>query len=102
MSARDEARVREFEIGGDVAYAWYFVVAHWPVVATSPQLRTESGPIRLAFNDRPEVLYTLRRTLMGAAVCGGSLGESASKLIGQLGSLLPEEAPPQKHSSEAG
>jgi hypothetical protein len=39
MSPRGGMPVQVFEVSGDAALAWYFVMAHWPDAETAPELR---------------------------------------------------------------
>ena len=103
MGANEDSRRRTFEVCGDVALAWYFVMAHWPDQRTTPELEFGPGPMRLIFDPSPEVLYTLRRTLEQAAGWPGTLGDSASVLLDSIGSKLPTALPPSSpFESDAG
>jgi hypothetical protein len=96
MIAHDSRHVGIFDVAGETAYAWYFVMAHWPDADTAPQLRSDVGPPQLIFDPTPEVFQKLRRTLGLALAAGGSVAESASLLLRQIKHVLPEEKPPRR------
>jgi hypothetical protein len=102
MIAHDRRHVGIFDVAGETAYAWYFVMAHWPDPATVPQLRSDVGPPQLIFDPTPEVFDKLRRTLNLALAAGGSVAESASLLLRQIKHVLPQDEAPPKDSSMAG
>jgi len=94
MIAHDSRHAGIFDVAGETAYAWYFVMAHWPDPATAPQLRSDVGPPQLIFDPTPGVFQKLRHTLSLALAAGGSVAESASVLLRQIKHVLPEEKPP--------
>src|SRR6478735_8848369 len=98
MIAHDRRHVGIFDVAGETAYAWYFVMAHWPDPDTAPQLRSDVGPPQLVFEPRSDVFHKLRCTLRLAIAAGGSIAESASLLLRQIENVLPEEKPPSRDS----
>jgi hypothetical protein len=103
MNGRNAGPVEVFEVSGDAAMAWYYVMAHWPNPETAPELRFGPGPLHLVFDARPEALYALRCTLKNARGFGGHLAESASGVLMALHKQLPEAPPPASGpTSQAG
>jgi hypothetical protein len=101
MGEWDRQRASMFAVSGEAALAWSYVMCHWPDRATTPELRDGPGPMQIVFGSDPKILYILRRTLMLARTCSGSLGQSAETLLGQLNDVLPCELPPTRTGSQA-
>jgi hypothetical protein len=96
------AVVETFDVDGDGAYAWYFVMAHWPNPETSPQLRLGPGPMQLVLETTAENLYALRCTLKAAIELHGAVAESARGLLNRLEASLPKEPPGPMGAGRAG
>jgi hypothetical protein len=77
-------RFAVFEVSGETALAWYFVMAHWPAPDSQPVVDFSSGAMSLLLRDRKEVFADLRTTLARALPAGGRLHESAVILQDEL------------------
>jgi hypothetical protein len=92
MTAR-RASVEAFEVSGDGAMAWYFVMAHWPNAETAPQLQCGPGPMQILVEATHENLFVLRCLLTGATKNFGTLAQSSRLLLLELAPKLPDEPP---------
>jgi hypothetical protein len=94
--------VRAFEVSGEGAMAWYFVMAHWPNQESAPQLSFQAGPIRILIEMTAENLFGLRLLLTRQATNSDSLGKSCKALLIETGHLLPEDSPSSARMADAG
>jgi hypothetical protein len=83
MSAR-RVDVASFDVKGETALAWYFVMAHWPSRATQPTLQIESSPMKVLLDETPEAFHDLHETLAYAGTRSGLTAKSAKALAQEL------------------
>ena len=84
MMGSEDERFLWFDIAGDTALAWYYVMAHWPKWPTCPKLQLNEGPMRVSLQPAASVIDDLRAVLMQAAEAGGDMGHSAKALLASL------------------
>lgn len=93
MSA-SEAPVIAFDVKGDPAMAWYFVMAHWPDPATQPSIRIDLGrTIQILVPVTPKSIRDLRATIDQSTRLP-EMAQSAKALLADLDErVLPVGGP---------
>jgi hypothetical protein len=71
-----------FEVRTDTAYAWYFVLAHWPNRTPRPLLNFDQPTIQIALDDQQ--IEELSMLLKGALELQSRVAESSDALLAEL------------------
>jgi hypothetical protein len=94
-----EAPVIAFDVKGDPAMAWYFVMAHWPDRSTQPAIRIDLGTtIQILVPATPECLGILRTTIDRSRDLP-EMRHSADALVAELKRRVLPEFDPGSHRS---
>ena len=98
MTARGEP-CAVFEVRGDTAMAWYFVMANWSDGKTQPTIKLDGEPMKILCDQTAEALAELIEVLKRAAIFDGHVGSSARALLGEIRQRLASRTQPHDESS---
>jgi hypothetical protein len=98
MTARGEP-CAVFEILGDTAMAWYFVMANWSDWKTQPRITLDGNPMKILLDETADAFAELVAVLNRAATVGGQVGKSAVVLLAEIEQRPAPRSRPQDDSS---
>ena len=73
-----------FEVQGETAMAWYFVMAHWSLREIQPRIRLDGRPMRILVAENPKAFAEIDTVLTRAVLIGGEVARSASVLLAEI------------------
>lgn len=88
-----DSKISWFDLSGETALAWYFVMAHWPDEATTPILRFDEGPMRIGVFTTDAAIRILNVTLERSMRLGGNMAKSAVAVLQASSALLTPSSP---------
>src|SRR5436189_1079587 len=89
-----------FEVRGDTAIAWYFVMANWSNAKTQPRIKLDGDPMKILFDATAEAFADLIAVLHRAAARDGQVRNSARALLSEIQERCASHIQSDESSSE--